>query len=95
MPAPRPRRSHTKAADVRKIEKAISIRRPAGDVAAAEEHGRAMPRQIQGPGGGRDDFSTPILFSRIAILIDAVFIPLNREFISKEVKEELKIELTS
>ena len=64
-------------------------------MAAADEHGRAMPRQIQGFGGGGDDFLAPILFSRIAILNDAVFIPLNREFISKEVKEELKIELTS
>ena len=65
MPAPRPRRSHTKAADDRKIGEAISIRRPAGDVAAADEHGGAMPRRFQGFGGGRDKKIEPILFSRI------------------------------
>ena len=68
MPAPRPRRSHTKAADDRKSENAISIRASVFDVAAADGHGAAMPRRIQGVGGGRDDFSAPILFSKVPFL---------------------------
>ena len=60
------RRSHTTAADGRKISDAISIRRRVGDGAAAEEHEAAMPKQFQAFGGGRDENSAPILFRSIA-----------------------------
>ena len=60
------RRSHTTAADGRKISDAISIRRRVGDGVAAEEHEAAMPRQFQGFGGGRNEISAPILFRSIA-----------------------------
>ena len=60
------RRSHTTAADGRKISDAISIRRRVGDGAAAEEHEAAMPKQFQAFGGGRDEILFPILFRGIA-----------------------------
>ena len=69
------RRSHTTAADGRKIENAISIRRRVGDGAAADEHEAAMPKQFQAFGGGRDEILFPILFRGIAFFETAPLDP--------------------
>ena len=69
------RRSHTTAADGRKISDAISIRRRVGDGAAADEHEAAMPKQFQAFGGGRDEIMFPIRFRGIAFFETAPLDP--------------------